>query len=120
MNKDDFKPTILKPNYKAVKQNTHPTPDKTMLRVENGEIKLQTAPREMGIAMQQARKAKNNMTQDELAKKCNVKKSVINSYENGSTIVQQSVLDKINKVLGTTLKRPKPIKIENLTNKDTE
>lgn len=74
-------------------------------KLENESVKLATAPRDMGIAIQQARSAKK-LTQDQLDQQCSFPKGTIKSYENGTAIVNGAQLQRINRVLGINLKKP--------------
>ncbi|AYV84602.1 MAG: helix-turn-helix protein [Hyperionvirus sp.] len=121
-NKSDFEPTFLtrKPTKAELKKeglitpqlkfqsgkNTQKKTDLDLRKVENEEIKLTKMPRELAISMQQARNSKK-LTQEKLAQQCGLSKDVIINYENCKAIVKQHELDKINKALGTHLKKPK-------------
>jgi len=54
------------------------------------------------VTLMKARQAKK-WTQKELAQKMNVQASIIASYENGSAIPQQQVINRLQRVLGVKL-----------------
>lgn len=56
-----------------------------------------------GKAIQQARIEKN-WTQKDLAQRVNEKPSVINEYENGSAIVNPTLMSKLERALGVKLR----------------
>jgi putative transcription factor len=57
----------------------------------------------VGKAMQQARLLKG-ITQKELAQLVNEKPQVVNEYESGKAILNQNILTKLERVLGTKLR----------------
>ena len=81
-------------------------------KIENEQIKLPTSTEEIKKGMIKGRSDKK-LTQEQLAKLCSLPKQTIRDYENGSGVVKLSELQAINKVLGTTLHKPKAIKTEN-------
>jgi ribosome-binding protein aMBF1 (putative translation factor) len=67
-----------------------------------------TSSIDLGRAIQAARSEKDpKWTQDDLNNKCSFPKNTIRNYENGTATVDPSQLDKMNRVLGVTLPRPK-------------
>jgi len=54
-------------------------------------------------------KARNskNITQEQLAKLMNIKKSIINKYEQGTTIPNNTIINKLRKILGYNLPKLK-------------
>lgn len=108
--KTEKKPTDIVNKYQSGK-NIQNKSDVDLRKIDNEQIKLATATLEMRKCIQEARK-KNNITQEELARRCNLPKDVIRDYENGKAIVKQNELSKINKVLGINLKKPKARKIQ--------
>jgi ribosome-binding protein aMBF1 (putative translation factor) len=65
---------------------------------------------ELKNAIQQARLSKK-LSQKDLAQQMNVAISVINDYEKGTAIPNNSFIAKLEKILGTKLPRVKKIKI---------
>jgi ribosome-binding protein aMBF1 (putative translation factor) len=65
---------------------------------------------ELKTAIQQARIAKK-LSQKELAQQINVPVSLINDYEKGTAIPNNSFIAKLEKSLGTKLPRVKKIKV---------
>jgi ribosome-binding protein aMBF1 (putative translation factor) len=62
--------------------------------------------KELGSAIQKARTAKN-FTQSQLDQMCNFPKNTIKNYEQGKAIVKPNELNKLNRILGVKLPRPK-------------
>ena len=50
---------------------------------------------------------KKNITQEQLAKLMNIKKSIINKYEQGTTIPNNTIINKLRKILGYNLPKLK-------------
>lgn len=82
------------------------------IKVENEEISLPYSTADLGRAIQTARTAKN-MKQSDLDKACNFPANTVRNYENGTAIVNQAQITKMERALGsgTKLPRPKPKKI---------
>jgi ribosome-binding protein aMBF1 (putative translation factor) len=96
-----------KDNGGGNKQTSH---DMSTRALETEEIPhLVTTGLDLGKAISSARSSKK-LNQADLARLCNVNAGVIRDYENGSAIVESEVLNKINKVLGINLKKPKKVK----------
>lgn len=112
----DFKPVILKKVTPKKKVNTNKQNNQRtiMTKIDNEEIKLPTVPLEMSKIIQQARTNKN-LTQVDLAKKCNFPKETIRDYENGKAIIKHSELTAICRALGINLYMPKPVKVNDQT-----
>lgn len=85
--------------------------DIDMRKIEREQIKPAIITLEMRKMIQETRNTKG-WTQEDLAKNCGLPRDVIKNYENGKAIVKQFELDKINKVLGLKLKKPKAIKMD--------
>ena len=67
-----------------------------------------TSSIDLGRAIQAARTGKEpKWSQDDLNNKCSFPKNTIRDYENGSATIDPSQLDKMNRILGVTLPRPK-------------
>lgn len=81
-----------------------------MRKIDGEKIKLSTTTLEMRKIIQEAR-VKVGLTQINLAQQCGLPKEVIRDYENGSAVIKQNELDKINRTLNLQLKKPKPKKI---------
>lgn len=89
------------------KQITH---DMSIRALEADDIpQLVTTGLDLGKSISSARVLKK-ITQEDLARQCNVNISVIRAYENGTAIVESDILNKINRALGITLKKPKKTK----------
>lgn len=73
---------------------------------EDEEYKPPTVSYNLAQQIQQAR-VKKNLTQKQLAQQCNLPISTIQTYENShaNTAVESSVLQKLSKALGVTLKK---------------
>lgn len=68
--------------------------------------KLVTSNRDLGIAIMNARNAKN-MKQSDLDQRCNFPKNTVQNYENGKATVVPSQINTLERVLGVKLPRPK-------------
>lgn len=83
--------------------------DKNLYKLDGDEI---TAPlvctKELSLTIQQARLAKK-MTQKDLDRACCFSPNTIANYEKGTAIINQNYLDKMSKILGVILKKPKKI-----------
>ncbi|KAK7584194.1 hypothetical protein V9T40_005157 [Parthenolecanium corni] len=78
---------------------------------ETEELKHDHVPLELGKLIQQARQEKK-MSQKDLASKINEKPQIIQEYENGKAIPDQSVIGKIERTLCVKLRgkdRGKPL-----------
>lgn len=115
----DKKTAIKKGNYETKARfnasgNRQNRTDVDLRKIENEQIKLPKVPKEMSLAIQKAR-ATLGLTQEKLATQCALTKEVIRDYENGSAIVRQQELDKLNKGLRlqgpNRLRKPKAEKI---------
>src|SRR3989304_2346868 len=69
---------------------------------DNLKPKIKTVNLNLQIKIQQQR-TQLNMTQKELAKKCNLLLSDIQDLENGKTLLDQNKINKVSKVLGISL-----------------
>jgi ribosome-binding protein aMBF1 (putative translation factor) len=75
--------------------------------IENTEIgTLPTATHDLAQQIQQARMAKK-LTQVQLNQACNFTKGTVGDYESSRAIVNVTELQKMSKILGTILKKPK-------------
>ena len=111
----DFSNVIFqkKLREKSVPKQKNQNINKNILsKIDNEEIKIPTIPITMSNIIQQKR-TEINLTQKDLAIRCNLPQDIIRDYENGKAIPKQSELSKINRILGTNLKIPKPINVEN-------
>ena len=75
-------------------------------KMANDTFELPKVSTQLKQQIQQLRQEKN-LTQKQLAQKCNLTESVIKSYESGTAIPTQSDIDKISKALGAKLKNKK-------------
>ncbi len=100
-NYQDWEPVVLTKSKKNNSVNINPKPKED----DNGDIpeKLKTYSKELSIAMQNARKAKN-LTQIELAKKLNIQSSIINDIECGKAIYNKKTYSTIMRHLGIDVK----------------
>ena len=71
-----------------------------------GADTVATAGKKLGIAIQKGRMEKK-MNQKDLAQAINEKASVINQYETGKAIPNPAIINKMERVLGVKLPRPK-------------
>lgn len=71
---------------------------------ETQSFTLPTVPKETAQRIAQLRQVRN-MNQAELAKLINEKVTVVNAYENGTAILNQNVISKIEKALGKKLSK---------------
>jgi len=113
----DWKPIILKKKYSKTEKKKLMNQDKIKTQtvqkytktkdsqVKNIKLDKETdankhtkVKKELSKKIQQAR-LKNKWTQDELAKKLNMPKSIINSYENGKAIPKPQEIIKIRRIL---------------------
>tara|TARA_B100000497_G_C7316626_1_gene212025 strand:+ start:153 stop:521 length:369 start_codon:yes stop_codon:yes gene_type:complete len=69
---------------------------------ENEKLAHDTVSFELKIAILKARNAKK-LSQKDLAKEINVKQDIIASYENGTAIPNNTIINKLQKVLGAKL-----------------
>jgi len=70
---------------------------------EDEELEVKTVPKNVAMAIQQARQAKS-LTQKELATRINEKQSIITDYESGKAVPSQQVLAKLERILGVKLR----------------
>lgn len=100
----DNKTVVLRKPQQNKPQNHKAT---LLAKIEEGKIMLPQVTYEFAQSLQQARCAKK-LTQDQLAKQTQVPLSVIKDYENQSSgvIIKDEYLSKINRHLGTKLKKP--------------
>lgn len=74
---------------------------------EQADFRHKSLSTDFKKALQAARSAKK-MTQKQLAQRCNLQVSVVQSYENGKAIPNAQVISKLSRALGVKL--PKVIK----------
>lgn len=80
-------------------------PDVNALKLEKEEIgKHEKVSVSLSKQIQKARLAKK-LSQEQLAKLVNEKKSVIAEYENGKAIPDGKIMNKLSKALGVTLRK---------------
>jgi hypothetical protein len=120
INNPDFEPTIIRrpktfeekkrdgetvvvQRYTSGNHGAGPVDDLRKLEAES--VKLVTPTLDMKLEIQRARVAKK-MTQDQLDLACSFQKNTTKSYENGTAIVNGATLAKINRALGTNIKKP--------------
>lgn len=102
------KNTVNNSNYKiGEKKNIKNTSIKNDLNMrkldeENEKLTHDTVSFELKIAILKARNAKK-LSQKDLAKEINVKQDIIASYENGTAIPNNTIINKLQKVLGVKL-----------------
>jgi ribosome-binding protein aMBF1 (putative translation factor) len=112
MNNQDWETVfITKTKEKTPQTQTGPKPPIDTHQAEP----LPKVSIELKNAIQQARLSKK-LSQKELAQQLNVAVSVINDYEKGTAIPNNSFVSKLEKILGTKLPRVKKIKITDVTN----
>jgi len=110
MDHQDWSPLVLK-NPTKKKSTDPPRPrnhdssgvNKKKLD-EDEDYKTPTMTRQMGQSLIQGRTAKN-LTQTQLAQKCNLSLAVIQEYEKGQGVYNRTHLNKICKVLGINVKK---------------
>ena len=109
----DWKPVVIrgKQNVNNTTQNTgkiYVKSKETLLenQIDNDEYVAPKPVFEIRIAIQKARIAKK-MNQLQLAQKLSIKPNLINEYESGKTVPDNSTIAKIEKILGTKLPRNK-------------
>eukprot|EP00824_Muranothrix_gubernata_P012601 TRINITY_DN26697_c0_g1_i1.p2 TRINITY_DN26697_c0_g1~~TRINITY_DN26697_c0_g1_i1.p2 ORF type:complete len:124 (-),score=27.55 TRINITY_DN26697_c0_g1_i1:20-391(-) len=78
---------------------------------DSEELKHDTVPRELRLAIQRARMDKK-WSQAELARAINERQQVVNDYESGKAIPNNQVISKMERVLGARLPR-RPSKKQN-------
>jgi len=81
-------------------------------KLENEKVTLPYSTAQLGKSIMQARTAKG-IKQSDLDKSCCFPANTVRDYENGSCIVKQDQISKMERALGVKLPRPKPQKIEN-------
>ncbi len=107
MNNQDWETIFMtKTKEKTPQQQTGPKPPVDTHQAEP----LPKVTVELKTALQQARIAKK-LSQKELAQQINVPVSLINDYEKGAAIPNNSFIAKLEKSLGTKLPRIKKIKV---------
>ena len=114
MNHQDWKPVILRKTNTQLKKEEKvkkttvlnpkgPNSKKTDInakKLDSDEIQpIKFIPKETAKNIQQARIAKK-ITQQELANRLNVKKTIINDLESGKMILDKSFINKVEKKLG--------------------
>ena len=82
------------------------TGDTTLIKIENGEIKIPRTTKEIVDTIRDARTSKN-LTQKELAQKAGLPETDISAYEKVDTIIDNGKLQKIRKALNISIKKPK-------------
>lgn len=106
------KPIINYNNNKNKNSDNHNAKQNIiMAKIDNEEIKIPTMSNDMCKNIQQAR-CNKKMSQEDLAKKCNLPKDVIRDYENGKAVPKKSDLIKISRNLGINLQMPKLIETD--------
>lgn len=85
-------------------RNTNNKHNKKMAKVdaEDTTFVIKKVSRNVSVAIQKGRTSKK-MKQSDLARRCNVKPSVINDYEQGRTKPNPTLLRKMERVLGVKL-----------------
>ena len=103
MQHQDWKPVVIR----GVKQNV-PSPHREVTKaqkLDQTEIGIhEKVSLSMSKTIQQARIAKGFKTQKDLAVAVGVPANIINSYESGKAIPDNTVLQKLRKVLGVRLR----------------
>lgn len=97
----DWEPVVLRKPAKIIYTNN----SKQKEEVDDGDMpkKINTYNKELSIAMQNARTAKN-YKQSDLAKKLNIQTSIINDIECGKAIYNRQTYSKIMRFLGVDIK----------------
>ncbi len=76
------------------------------LEEEDETFRHEKVPREWGLAIVQERQ-KKNITREDLARMVNEKATVIADIENGKAILNNALIAKIERALGTKIRRKK-------------
>lgn len=79
--------------------------DLRKVEAEDENFALKKAGRELGLAIQRARMAKE-WKQKDLAQRINQKATVINQYESGKAIPRPQLISQMERALGVKLPRP--------------
>lgn len=115
----DFNPVFLRKTSKKIvnskSKNKNMKQNVIMAKIDSEEVKIPIVSNDMRICIQQTR-CQKKMTQAELANKCCLMKSIIESYENGTAVPKKSELVKINRALGLNLQMPRFETIEQVNN----
>jgi len=99
MSHQDWKPVILKKNVPKKRSNYVKTkPDEEMCDKAPSKVS-----HKLSKQIQMTR-SKKNMTQSDLANRCNLSVKVIKAYENGSAIPNNNELNKLRRILGKLTK----------------
>ena len=105
MSFQDWTPLVLKKTTPVVnlnKKQVDPEAKKAW-QLENDTKPVKHFGQENGKKMQKAR-CELKLTQEQLAGKLNVQTPVVKSYENGTAIPEQNLLNRINRILSTSIK----------------
>ena len=96
-------------NDKKIKKQTGPTKEQKLEKaIEDGTYSLPKMDIDFKIALQKARTSQDpKISQQDLAKKMNIKPQVINDWESGKSIPTGLDIVKIEKALKVKLPRPK-------------
>jgi putative transcription factor len=105
MSFQDWTPIVLKKTNPVVALHTKQVdPEaKKAWQLEHEDRNTKRFGQENGKTMQKAR-CELKLTQEQLAQKLNVQTAVVKSYENGTAIPEQNLLNRINRVLHTLIK----------------
>lgn len=106
MSHQDWNPLII--NNKNNKKSPKPkivVPDEVikMNKIENDEYQIPKISLNLQQQIQQARASKG-WSQKDLAQRLNVKVDIIRNYESGTAIPDNSLLQRMSRLLGVTLK----------------
>lgn len=94
---------ILKTSQSNKQNKTTTNISKIEDKMNNDTFELPKVTQGLKQQIQQARQEKN-LTQKQLAQKCNLTESVIKNYESGNIVPSQGDIDKMSKALGIRLK----------------
>eukprot|EP00823_Brevimastigomonas_motovehiculus_P009881 TRINITY_DN971_c0_g1_i1.p1 TRINITY_DN971_c0_g1~~TRINITY_DN971_c0_g1_i1.p1 ORF type:complete len:149 (-),score=36.84 TRINITY_DN971_c0_g1_i1:185-631(-) len=108
--------TVKRVDGGANKKRSAPS-NAAKLDAETEDFKQPKISHEFKIALMQARQAKK-MTQADLAKKLNVKATIVNDYEAGRAIPDPSLIAKMSRILGAKL--PKILKPKKISASDDD
>jgi putative transcription factor len=100
----DWKPVIFKKQEEKKVHTLHKNVKINKIEQETEDFRHEKITRDLSLAIQKARNDKG-WTRKEFAAKINEKEAVIADYETGKAIPSGIIINKMNKVLGVSLKK---------------
>lgn len=104
----DWKKVVLSKNAKTKTNNNHGNNEKKLVDKFDPEnqTKLNVSNHELANAIRKIRSEKK-MSQSEVDKSCDFPKNTVRDYENCKAVIDPNQLNKLNRLFGVKLPRPK-------------